>query len=139
MGTPIRMNPNRLRTLAIITAALIGAGGFPRDIALGEDTFTAARMLLAGWKIAYCAEAQAYHSHDFKFLQEIRRYYDTGAFHGSQPWIRQTFGTAGGEGLRFVRSELRFLWRNGGERLILPALITDALKFAAYQAGLWFG
>lgn len=40
-------------------------GGFPRNVIFGEDTITTAKMLLAGWKIAYVAEAQMYHSHSY--------------------------------------------------------------------------
>lgn len=38
-------------------------------------------MVLAGWYNAYCAEAKVYHSHNYTILQEVRRYFDTGAFH----------------------------------------------------------
>lgn len=115
-------------------SALLEAGGFPADVILGEDTYVAAKMLLKGWKIAYCAEAQVFHSHDYTPFQEFRRYFDTGVFHGREPWIRQEFGQPGGEGMRFVRSELRFLAR---ERpfLIPAALVRTLLKFAGYKLG----
>jgi len=37
--------------------ALMAVGGFPQDVIFGEDTITAAKLLLSGWKIAYVAEA----------------------------------------------------------------------------------
>jgi len=117
--------------------ALASVDGFPQDVILGEDTFAAAKMLLSGWEIAYCAEAKVYHSHDYSCLQESKRYFDTGAFHASQPWIRQSFGSAEGEGLRFVKSELYFLYSNGYKRYIPLALINTAFKFIAYKIGLW--
>jgi rhamnosyltransferase len=114
--------------------ALAEAGGFPASVILGEDTYVAARMLLNGWKIAYCAEAQVFHSHDYTLIQEFGRYFDTGVFHGRESWIRQEFGQPSGEGLRFVRSELRFLAR-ARPFLIPSALVRSALKFAGYKLG----
>lgn len=115
-------------------SALLEVGGFPSNVILGEDTYVAARMLLNDWKIAYCAEAQVFHSHDYTMLQEFRRYFDTGVFHGREPWLRREFGQPVGEGMRFVRSELRYLARE------LPFLIPAALartfvKYAGYKLG----
>jgi rhamnosyltransferase len=39
--------------------------GFPSNIIFGEDTVTAARLLSAGYKIAYLEEACADHSHTY--------------------------------------------------------------------------
>lgn len=49
-------------------SALIEVGGFPSDVILGEDTFVAAKMLLAGWKVAYAADATCYHSHNYNMI-----------------------------------------------------------------------
>jgi rhamnosyltransferase len=99
--------------------ALQQVGGFPRDVIFGEDTYVAARMILEGWKIAYIASAEVYHSHDYTILQEFRRYFDVGVFHASEPWLRESFGGAEGEGKRFVLSELRYLW--GTSKLQIPS------------------
>jgi len=114
--------------------ALTQAGGFPSRVILGEDTYVAAKMLLNGWNIAYCAEAQVFHSHDYTLAQEFGRYFDTGVFHGREPWLREKFGQPTGEGMRFVRSELRYLTRE--RPLLIPsALLRTALKFAGYKLG----
>ena len=56
--------------------ALMEVGGFPSSVIFGEDMVTAARMLLAGYTISYCAEATVYHSHGYSCLQEFRRSFD---------------------------------------------------------------
>jgi rhamnosyltransferase len=114
--------------------ALQGVGGFPVDTIFGEDTITAARLLKAGWKIAYVAEAQVYHSHSYTWRQEFRRYFDIGVLHQRESWLLEEFGGAGGEGARFVRSELRYLWP-AHWWLIPSALIRTALKLAGYRLG----
>ncbi|MCX6833836.1 MAG: glycosyltransferase family 2 protein [candidate division Zixibacteria bacterium] len=114
--------------------ALIEVGGFPAHTIQNEDTHAASRMILAGWKVAYAADACVYHSHPFTWRQEFRRYFDIGVFHGRDPWIRQNFGKAGGEGLRFVSSELKYLRRHQVSA-IPSAMIRTALKLLGYEMG----
>lgn len=114
--------------------ALLSVGGFPSNTILSEDTYVAAKMLLADWKIAYCSEAQVYHSHNYGFIEEFKRYFDIGVFHAREPWIRQAFGQAEGEGMRYVRSEFRYLW-NENPILIPSAILRNMLKFISYKLG----
>ena len=114
--------------------ALVAIGGFPRRVIFGEDSFAAAKLILSGWRVAYCAEAKVYHSHDYTLFQELRRYFDVGVFHAQQAWIREQFGAAEGEGLRFLRSELRYL--SGENSLLIPSAVArTALKYAGYRLG----
>lgn len=115
-------------------AALLEAGGFPRRIIFGEDSHAAATLLLRGWKIAYCAGALAAHSHDYSVAQEFRRYFDIGVFHQAEAWILEKFGSPGGEGRRFVQSELGFL-RRTAPALIPEALLRTLAKWLGYQCG----
>lgn len=117
-------------------SALQAVGGFPNHTILSEDMYVAAKMLLAGWKIAYCAEAQAYHSHDYTHMQEFKRYFDIGVFHAKEPWIRKTFGQADGEGIKFVKSEMKYLWDTGYWYLMLSATIRTGLKYIGYKLGI---
>jgi rhamnosyltransferase len=114
--------------------ALMAIGGFPRDVIFGEDTIVAAKLLLSGWKIAYAAEAQVYHSHNYTWTQELKRYFDIGVLHTREPWLLEEFGGTSGEGSRFVRSELRYLWPS--HVWYLPsAVIRTVLKLIGYKLG----
>lgn len=116
-------------------SALLETGGFPQNTIMSEDTCVAARMLLAGWKVAYNAEALVYHSHDYGFWEEFRRYFDTGVFHAREPWIRERFGIAETEGKRYVISELAYLLREA-PWLIPSATLRTLLKFFGYRLGI---
>nr|WP_092074272.1 glycosyltransferase family 2 protein [Dendrosporobacter quercicolus]NSL49176.1 glycosyltransferase family 2 protein [Dendrosporobacter quercicolus DSM 1736]SDM86567.1 rhamnosyltransferase [Dendrosporobacter quercicolus] len=116
--------------------ALIAIGGFPTHTILGEDMYVAAKMLLAGWKIAYCADSSVYHSHDYNLLQEFRRYFDIGVFHAKESWIRDQFGGAEGEGFKFILSEMKYLLNNNKWKFIPSAFIRTGLKFMGYRLGL---
>ena len=116
-------------------ADLLAVGGFPSHLIMGEDTYVAAKMLLAGKKIAYSAEASVFHSHNYNFREEFRRYFDAGVLHAREPWIRAQFGNAENEGLRFVTSEFGFLLRQN-PFLIPAAFFRTLLKFTGFQFGL---
>jgi rhamnosyltransferase len=115
-------------------AALMAIGGFRAGVILSEDTLAAATLLLAGWKIAYTADACVYHSHCYTWLEEFKRYFDIGVLHSREPWLLSRFGHAGGDGKRFVFSELNFL-REKAPWLIPSALIRTGLKLIAYRLG----
>ena len=115
-------------------ADLQAVGGFPPDVILGEDMSVAARLLIAGKRVAYVADACAFHSHNYTLLQEFRRYFDTGVFHARNPWLLKSFGSAGGEGLRFVRSELAYLLKHA-PRWIPSAIARTLTKWLGYKLG----
>ncbi|HKO17596.1 MAG TPA: glycosyltransferase [Acidobacteriaceae bacterium] len=115
-------------------AALMKIGGFPSDAIFGEDTITAARLLLANWDIAYVADAQVYHSHSYTWKQEFKRYFDIGVLHSREGWLLRDFGQTRSEGRRFVISEMKYLiprywW------LAPSALIRTGLKLVGYRLG----
>lgn len=113
---------------------LLDVGGFPNNVILGEDMSVAARLLMAGKRVAYVAEACVYHSHNYTLVQEFRRYFDTGVFHARSPWLLKAFGRAEGEGGRFVRSELNFLWCYA-TGWIPAALARTLAKWLGYKLG----
>lgn len=114
--------------------ALMSVGGFPLHVLFGEDTLTAARLLLAGWKIAYVAQAQVLHSHAYTWRQEFRRYFDIGVLHSRESWLLREFGQTGSEGRRFLVSELKYLSAEN-PALIPSAFIRTGLKLLGYRLG----
>jgi rhamnosyltransferase len=114
--------------------ALEAVGGFPDHVIMAEDVSVVARMLIAGWKVAYNAEACVYHSHHLSLPAEFSRYFDIAVHHNQERWIIDCFGSVGGEGLHFVQSELKYLWKNAPQ-LIPLALLRTLAKWVAYQSG----
>jgi GT2 family glycosyltransferase len=115
-------------------SVLTDLGGFRRDLILGEDMEFAARAIKAGYANLYCAAAAVYHSHDYTFLQTLRRYFDLGAFDAENSWMREQFGSHGAEGQRFVASEIRYLLDcNAAE--VPRALFLTSAKLVGYRLG----
>ena len=109
-------------------------GGFPRNTIVSEEVTVAARMLMAGWKVAYQAEANAIHSHPLTISQEFSRYFDIGVHHQRESWLLREFGGAGGEGRKFVVSEARYLIEH--QWTLLPkATLRNVSKWISYQLG----
>jgi len=109
-------------------------GGFPEKSILSEDMYFAAKAVMAGHKVAYVADAMVRHSHNYEPLEEFRRYFDIGVFHHDEAWIAKEFGGAGGEGKRFIFSELRYLLRHAP--LWIPrACVSNFCKILGYKLG----
>jgi rhamnosyltransferase len=79
---------------------------------MGEDAIVAAKMLMAGFKKAYVAEATVHHSHSYSLDEEFRRYFDTRVFHEQNKWMIDKFGKPTGEGVKFLKSELYYVFKN---------------------------
>ncbi|EMR3046099.1 glycosyltransferase family 2 protein [Klebsiella pneumoniae] len=109
-------------------------GGFPSNTILCEDMYFTAKAVKAGFKVAYTANAVVRHSHNYTPMEEFKRYFDIGVFHADEPWIREEFGGAGGEGKRFILSELKYLLKSAP--LWIPlALINNFMKILGYKIG----
>lgn len=114
--------------------ALMSVGGFSPNVIFGEDTLVVARMHRAGWKTAYMADAMVRHSHSYSIAEEFRRYFDIGVLHARESWLIEQFGSASGEGRRFVVSELKYLAKHGPQH-VPSALARTIAKYAGYKVG----
>jgi len=115
--------------------ALNDVGGFPLHSIFGEDVIVGGQILIKGWKIAYEAKAEAYHSHDYSLSEEFKRYFDIGVFHRANDWLLDEFGSANGEGLKYVKSELNTVVKKNP--LLLPKVFSSVLaKWLGYKLGL---
>ena len=113
---------------------LVAIGGFPK-INICEDMYVAGKLLLAGKHIAYVAEAEARHSHEPNIEDMWHRYREMGRFHRENPWIRESFGSAGGEGMKLVRYQAGRVYKEKGIAGVMKILALDIVKFAAYKLG----
>ena len=114
--------------------AMCAVDGFPTHTILGEDMCVAAKMLICGWKVAYDADSQVYHSHNYSICQEFKRYFDIGVFHAREKWICETFGRAEGEGMKFIKKELQIILHEN-PLLLVHMIARDGMKFIGYRLG----
>lgn len=108
---------------------------FKDNLILGEDTYIGAKILKAGYKIAYCAEAVVYHSHNYSAFEEFKRYFDIGVFHQCENWILTEFGKAEGEGKKYVLSGIKYLWDEKKIYYLPEFFLRIFLKYLGYKLG----
>lgn len=110
-------------------------GIFKDNLILGEDVYTGAKMILAGYSLAYVSEAKVYHSHNYSVWQEFKRYFDIGVFHKTEEWILKEFGKAEGEGMKYIKSEINYLLKNGAWYLLPEFFVRNSMKYLGYKLG----
>jgi rhamnosyltransferase len=108
---------------------------FKNGLIFGEDTCTLGRLLQVGYAVAYVAEAEVYHSHNYSLVQEFSRSFDIGVLHSSENWLLDTYGRAEGEGVRYIQSVFSKLLRERRYLLLPDCLLRSALKLIGYQLG----
>jgi rhamnosyltransferase len=110
-------------------------GFFETNLILGEDVYVGAKMILAGYKLAYESKSIVYHSHSYTIWQEFKRYFDIGVFHKTQDWILKEFGKAEGEGLKYIKSELNYLFKYNYWYKVPEFFIRNGMKYLGYKLG----
>ncbi|MDH4317838.1 MAG: glycosyltransferase [Desulfobulbaceae bacterium] len=116
-------------------SALSEIGFFKEGLLFGEDTHAVTKLLQAGYIVEYRADARVYHSHNYSWCQELRRYFDIGVFHTRETDFYRQFGSPSGEGMAFVRSELAYLISERKYLLLPVSLLRNMGKFIGYQLG----
>jgi len=116
-------------------STLESIGWFKDNLILGEDTYAGAKMILSNYKLAYVVDAKVYHSHSYTIWQEFKRYFDIGVFHKCENWILDSFGKAEGEGIKYIKSEIKYLLKNNAWYLLIEFFIRNNMKYLGYKLG----
>jgi rhamnosyltransferase len=114
-------------------AALDEIGGFSPALSL-EDVVATTRLLHAGHRIAYCADAVVAHSHRYTLAEEFQRQFDTGYVRTG--FRKQLFARGGDErrGAKYSREMIRRLMRE--QPWLMPYGIAHiAMKYLGYRLG----
>lgn len=113
---------------------LSAIGGFPQSTILCEDMYVAAKLIGDGLSVYYCSESVVKHSHNYSIAEEFKRYFDIGVFHKDEPWIKRDYGSAGNEGIKYVKSELDFL-KGSPLNLLFRSLCFNFAKLLGMKVG----
>lgn len=110
-------------------------GGFPAPIVVNEDMILAARCILAGYTVAYAADARVDHSHNYTLRQTFTRYFDIGGSIKMNKWLLE-YTSAEGEGARLLKTQLRQLIKPSRWLWIPRWIAESAVKYLGYRMGL---
>lgn len=109
-------------------------GGFENDVIFNEDMIFAGRLIQAGYKIAYCADAQVYHHHNYGAIRQLHRNFDLGVSQAQHPEVFD-MASSGKEGIRFVKKTFSDLMKNGQAYLLPRFIWQSGCKYLGYQLG----
>jgi rhamnosyltransferase len=101
---------------------------------MNEDMIIAAKLLLAGYKIAYSHKAVVWHSHNYSIPLYFKRYFDIGAALNMNSWILDHVKEEN-EGIIFIKKQLNYLVSNHCLRWIPYAIILSLAKYIGYKLG----
>jgi len=110
-------------------------GGFVEKTIFNEDMIMASKVINAGYKIAYCADAKVIHSHSFTCIQQFKRNFDLGV---SQKQYHEVFENISSEkeGAGYAKKIIISLLRRGMASRALYFMMQCAFKLAGYRLGL---
>ena len=109
-------------------------GGFVKRTIFNEDMIYAGTIIKAGGRIAYCADAQVVHSHNYSALQQFHRNFDLAV---SQTMHPEIFGgiRSESEGIRLVKKSLSYCIKIRKPWLMIQVVTQSAGKLLGYKLG----
>lgn len=119
---------------AYVRRAYEKMGGFEKQIIFNEDMVLAARLIKAGYRIAYEADAQVIHSHNYSGAQQFHRNFDLAVSQADYPEIFAQVRSES-EGIRLVKDTARYLMKNGRFYLLPKLIWQSGCKYLGYFAG----
>lgn len=109
-------------------------GGFIRHTIFNEDMIMAAKMVRAGYQIAYAAEARVVHSHNYTGRQQFQRNFDMAVSQADHPEVFEGISSEA-EGIRLVLHTARYLLKKKKPHLIVELIYKSGCKYLGYKMG----
>lgn len=112
----------------------VSLGGFIRHTIFNEDMIFASKIIQAGRKIAYCAEARVIHSHNYTNMQQLRRNFDLGVSQKDNESVFMGLKSES-EGIRLVMQTAKHCFQIGKPWLVMDLICKSGFKFLGYKLG----
>lgn len=109
-------------------------GGFTNHTIFNEDMIYAKGVIDRGYKIAYVAEAEIAHSHNYSGVEQFKRNFDLGVSHAEYQQVFSGLSTES-EGIRLVKKTCSYLCRIGKPHLIVKLVWQSGCKYVGYFLG----
>lgn len=114
--------------------ALDRIGGFKPTL-VSEETIACVRLLKAGHKIAYVADAKIFHSHPASLVGDFKRQFDIGYGRSENASLLLAHGRDEQRGVDYARKLIGELWREN-PRLLPKGIANLAARYLGYRIGL---
>ena len=115
-------------------SAIANVGMYKDPSIANEDMILVSKLLDAGYVIAYAADAEVYHSHDYTLKKQYKRNFDIGAgMEIDKVYFKNV--TAEAEGTRLLKYVLSGLLRHGHFIMAAHFCIDCVVRFKAHRDG----
>ena len=108
--------------------------GFINHTIFNEDMIYAAKVIGKGYKIAYAADAEVIHSHNYSGKQQLHRNFDLGVSQADHPDIFESVSSES-EGIKMVKETIGRLKELGYAKEIPNYILTSGCKYIGYRLG----
>lgn len=109
-------------------------GGFEKKAIFNEDMIFAGHVIKKGYAIAYAAQAEVFHSHNYSCMQQLRRNFDLGVSQTQHPEVFEGISSKS-EGKKLVRMTISHLSRIHEKKWIPYLILSSGCKYAGYLLG----
>lgn len=109
-------------------------GGFVKHTIFNEDMIYAGKLIQSGYAVAYAADAEVIHSHNYSAIQQFHRNFDLGVSQAEHPEVFAGIKSEG-EGIRLVTSTAAWLCRQQKMWLVIPLFWNSGWKYLGYLLG----
>ena len=109
-------------------------GGFERRTIFNEDMILAGKMIRAGYRVVYDADAQVWHSHSYSCVKQLKRNFDLGVSQAEHPEVF-SMASSTGEGIKMVKQNAAWLLRSGNGGRIPKLILDSGCKYLGYFLG----
>ena len=109
-------------------------GGFTKKTIFNEDMIMAAQMVQHGYSVAYAADAQVIHSHNYSGIQQFHRNFDLAVSQVDHPEVFEGIRSES-EGIRLVKRTALHLIKSKKPYLIPCLVYKSGCKYLGYKLG----
>lgn len=109
-------------------------GGYPDHAIFNEDMIFAHKAIMAGYSVAYVADACVYHSHNYTGRQQFHRNFDMGVSQADHPEVFASV-PAEGEGISMVKETARYLIEQKQGWQVFKLIYISGCKYLGYRLG----
>lgn len=115
-------------------ADFLELGGFIKHTIFNEDMLFAYKVIQAGKKIAYAADAVVVHSHNYSAKEQLKRNFDLGVSQADNPEVFANVPSET-EGIKLVKKTTNHLVKQHKWFLIPLLFVHSACKLLGYRLG----
>ena len=109
-------------------------GGFEERTIFNEDMILAGKIIQSGYRIAYAADAEVFHSHNYSCKQQFKRNFDLAVSQAEHPEIFEEIRSEN-EGIRLVKTTAGYLLKIRKPWLLFSLFFQSASKYLGYRMG----